>query len=166
MPESLTHVVDTAHEWINAIAKDMEVTHFLSLGLRCEFFAPQVDIVKGTAMLAKNVSSDLFRALIAPADEKEDATFQYMVRLPVKKFIAVIRAHSVRIVREASVPTHYSSDGLIFDVDVVWRRSTGDGIPRKETRGFLASSSAEVYDLLEDIGYNLLKDGDGTNGES
>lgn len=158
--ESLEYVVDTAKEWIGSIARDIDVKNFLTLGLRSLYFVKSEDIIKSSKLLARKASGEVFQSVIADVDEQRDVGFEYMVRVPVDKFIAVVRAHAVRILRDAVEPIDYQSDGLCFDVDINWRRKKSGTIPRAETKNFLRQAADHTYDLLAKIGYKLMEDVD------
>lgn len=154
--DSLKYVIDTAPEWITSIARDLEVKRFSRLGLRSEFFKAYKDIVKASTELSKKVSGELLQDMIAEIDDPIDAAFEYVVRIPLKQYIAGIRITFVRIAREPTNPAEFPSDGLIFDLDI-YRRRSPDGLPRAETEGFLKTATDYTYDLLERIGYKLLE---------
>jgi len=155
--ESLEYVVDTAHEWINSIAKDIEVRNFRTLGVRSHYFVASTNIIKSSTLLARKISGDILQDTITDVSEPRDVGLNYMVRVPVKNFIAVVRAQTIRVVREAIEPVDYPSDGLLFDVDIYWRKEGPNLIPRAETKGFVRSAADLTYDLLEKIGYKLLE---------
>lgn len=155
--ESLTYVVDTAPEWIRAIAQDLEVTKFSRLGLRPIFFVPSTNIINASSLLARNVSDDLLRRTIEEVDDREDADFEYRVRVRAGQSIATIRIGTVIIRREPQSPQDYASDGLLFDTDIYERVKAPDSIPRAQTKRFLVHASQLARDLLEEIGYNLLR---------
>lgn len=155
--ESLTHVVDTAHEWIEAIAKDIEVTRFNRLAVRSQFFAPCKDVIRASAELSKRVSSNVFQEMIAEVEDPDDVGAQYMIRVPIKQFVAIIQATVVKKPKDYHEPTDFRSDGLVFDIDIYRRRKLPEGLPRSETRSFLQSASDQTSELLERVGRTLLE---------
>ncbi|GEM_PF-6813724 len=159
--DSLTHVVDTAPEWITGIAKDIEVKNFRTLGLRSQFFVETENIVKSSTSLAKIISGVLLQDIIAEVEKKEDVGIEYAVRFPIKKYIGVLRMNNIRLLREPKDPVDYPSDGLLFDVDVYWRREEPNTISRNETAGFLKSAADIEYEMLGKIGARLLEEIDG-----
>ncbi len=159
--ESLEYVVDTAPEWINSIARDIEVKNFRILGFRAQYFIISKNIIKTSARLARKFSGDILREVITEVGEERDTGFSYMVRIPVKNYITVIRIESLRITRPAVETTDYPGHGSIFDVDVYWRREGSNPIPRAETKGFLKSSSDVIYNFLDHIGYKHMEEEDG-----
>ncbi len=159
--ESLGYIVDTANEWIQSIAKDIEVRNFGSLGIRSQFFVKSNDIIKSSTWLAKRISGEFLQEIIEDVSEERDTGISYMVRVPIKKFVAVIRMNIIRVVREAVEPIDYPSDGMIFDVDIYWRRGGNNTIPRAETKGFIRAASDQTYVLLDNIGYKLMGEGNG-----
>jgi len=159
--ESLEYVIDTAPEWITSIARDIEVKSFRTLGFRTLYFITSENIIKSSARLARKFSGDILREVITEVGKERDVGFSYMVRIPVKQYIAVIRINSVRIVRPAIETIDYPSHGSIFDVDIYWRREGSDSIPRAETKGFLKSASDIIYDLLNKMGCKHMEGEDG-----
>lgn len=155
--ESLAYVIDTAPEWINSIAKDIEVSKFSRLGLRSEFFLPCTNIAKASTFLTKRASSEIIGSKVAQIEDRQDVDTECHFRVRVANFIAAIRLRIVKIIREPTAPIDYDSDGLIFDVDIYLRKNPPEGIPRAHTRRFLTSATELVYDLLKDVAYNLVE---------
>ena len=155
--DSLTYVVDTAPEWVEGISKDIEVARFSRLGLRSEFFSPCTDIVKATTELSRKVSGAIFQNMIGEFDDPADAAVEFVIRVPLKQFVANIRATIIKITRESKEPTDYKSDGILFDVDIYRRGKLAEGFSKAETKGFLKSATDHTYDVLERIGYSLLE---------
>lgn len=160
---SLAFVVDTAPEWIGGIAKDIEVTRFSRLGLRCEYFAPCADIISASIVLSRKVTGAMLQDMIAPVNDAEDVFFEYTARVPVKNFIAGIRTATVRTLRPPREPTDYPGNGLLFDVDMYRRGKLPDGFSHAETRGFVKLATENIHILLERIGYRLLEVSNGTD---
>jgi hypothetical protein len=158
---SLEYLVDTASEWVNSIARDIEVKDFQSLGLRSQYFVRSRDIIKSSTLLGKRISGEMLQGVIADVSEARDVGVEYVVRVPIKKFIGVVRANTIRILREAGEPVEYPSDGLCFDVDIYWRRKEPNLIPRAETKGFIRAAADHTYELLEKVGYKLMEGVDG-----
>ncbi len=157
--ESLAHVIDTAPEWIESIAKEFLVTRFSRLGLRVEYFAPCADIVRASAELSKKISGDIFQSAISEVGDRDDADVEYRVRVPLDNLTVGIRVATQKIARPPQTALDYPSDGLVFDMDIYRKRKPPDGIPRAETRGFLKAASDKASDLLGTIGYSLLLGG-------
>ena len=160
--DTLQYVVDTADEWISSIAKDLEIKNFQTLGMRSHYFVKSDNIVKSSTLLARKVSREILQAAIDDVEEERDVGFGYMVRVPIKKYIAVIRTQTVRILREAKTPDDYVSDGLLFDIDIYWRRKD-NLIPKAETKGFLKSAAEYTNEYLEKIGFYLMEGVNDTN---
>jgi len=156
--ESLEYVVDTASDWINSIARDIEVKNFKTLGLRSQYFVKSTHIIKSATLLAKRISGEALQSIITDVGESRDVGIEYVVRVPINKFIAVVRANAIRILRVAEESIDYPSDGLCFDVDIYWQRKEPNLIPRAETKDFLRSGADHTYELLEKIGYKLMED--------
>jgi hypothetical protein len=162
--ESLTYVLDTASEWIESIAKDIEVSRFSRFGLRSLYFTPRENMCKSAALLSKKLSSDVFRKLVVELEDPSDVLIDYSIRIPLKQYIAGIHVTAVKVLRPPIEPTEFLSDGLLFDLDIYRKRNLPDALPRAETRSLLKSTTTFTYELLESIGYNLMEDTlDGTN---
>ena len=161
--DSLQLVVDTAPEWINGIATDIEVTQFSRLALRVRFFTSSDRIVEATARLFRGITSGSLHGMIAEVKDKKDVRAAYGIRVPIDDLIADIHIVSMTTARPAQSPEEYPSDGFIFDVDLYRRAEAPDVIPRRETARFLESANRHVYDLLEKVGYKLLEESHGTD---
>lgn len=156
--ESLKYVIDTAPEWITSIAKKLEVKKFSRLALRTQFFLQSKDIVKESTELSKQLSGKLLQDTIKEVDDPLEVAFEYRVRIPLKQYIASIRIAIVKIIREPTNPTEFPSDGIIFDLDIYRKGKSPNGLPQAETVGFLKTAMDYTYELLEKIGYKLLKE--------
>jgi hypothetical protein len=164
--DSLKYVIDTAPQWIQSIARDINVTHFSRLGLRVEYFAPSSDIISTSLYISKKISGDIFHSLINKVDSRDDVDIEYRLRVPLHPFMASVRIGIIKTSGEPRTPVEYSSDGLIFDVDVYRRSKKPEGLPRAETKSFLSQAVDKIYYLLEEIGYSVLEVSDGTKSDT
>jgi hypothetical protein len=159
--DSLGHAVTTAPEWIESIGRTLEVSRFERVGFRAEYYYPCEDIIKGSSALARSVSAERLREVVAEPLDRRDANVEYGIRVRSGRFEATVRARVIKIVREPTGPLDYPGDGIAFDVDAYRRaESRGDtfGIPRGETGRYLAEAARAIGSLLENQGYDILQE--------
>jgi hypothetical protein len=152
---SAARAVDTAYEWIQGIAQDIEVSSFKRFGMRCLYFVELEQFVRDSGLLLDSLSSDIIRSQIK-VHEKEDIDIGLHFRTPIEGMVARISVDTIRLTRvQASEQSQDERDGFMFDVDV-YRSGQFAGIPRGEVKELMKNAKKYIEHFLVESAYRLV----------
>ena len=156
--DSLATIRTTASQWIQSIAKDLEVTEFTRVGVRAQFFLPREDIVSAANVLRRMIPFSLKDSgEMKVPDRPDDAEFLCSTRFSVGRDVVRVAIQTIHITRPAENPGDYPGDGLLLDIDAYRRTPDTPRLRRGDVTGVIGTEVGRILAALQDVGQPLLE---------